>query len=987
MKNVLWLSVLGLVFLSLFNGAFASFPDVYTIDGYYGEMNYVKARSDSGSWGTNITAETGDYVDVEATATLRYYWGYYPYPDDYIYPATDLLNITIEVKGYKNGYWSHVAGPLTQSAYTYANHSQTFSWNNAFTVSGDFERYEVTAYAAVSGYPYDSERSAWVEVEMPGAGCEDIRIDGRSVYLGEGETSHETFTIRNNSDTRFYIDGFNAYDSSPHVSVSDYDYDQTIGPNRTGELGVKIIAAEVSGDKTATGNLNVSGHFEGGKYCNSSEIGTETFTVYVKDTAPDAYCSDISISANDVEMEENSVKYANVRVYNRSGRGFYLTGLTAGDNSTFLDAEVSGFSDAYIGANSSKLFQVRLDSGSLSGEKQATVTVRGKGYFASGGGSCSLGSIVGYFVVTVGESQEAGVCPDIRIRTHSISMNENEVRTVEFGIDNLSGQRFIVQSARANDLSSYLEVDKASNSTIIYGNDEGYIKARIESENVSSDKLSQRAYAELSGYFRDSRGYMGESCSFTQTRKYFEVDILDRDNAGSGYGYCGDVDVITETVYLDSGETKYPTFTVKNRGSRDFYLDNVRVFDNSQEIRAEEYMKSSRINANSPGYITAKITAFHTNRDETATAYIDFSGRFSDGTHCSSFETGKESFTVRVNADGKDEGFCPDFELDVPGEVTVDGDGGFRIEVNNSGTEKTGEIRLRGTNAGVSPSIISIRAGQHTTERVSVEVEGRPAYVTFDVDLSGCNISSQSTKIISAPSDERELRIVSAPDRETLTGKEALGITVKNDSGEDLDVMVSFKGFPGSWEIEEKTVFIEARESKTVYLEVSPKESGTFSGMAVAEADSFRDTENFQLVVDLGDGEIGLSAEVTPPLTGNTYTLEVTVKNDSNERIEGILELNVPEEWESEGEMDVSVGAGDEKTYALKVTPNERLTEAFEAKATLVTDSGLEYSEGIEFGVPVPAIGTAFAALISNPFNLVLVIIIIILLIVLLKRK
>lgn len=959
MNGIKWFCVvfLGLIFLSF----------AYAVDPYNLEISNVEVRSDyEHSYSPSVDAEVDNYVDVRADIYLEYGDYYDSVPED----VYELVDAYVEVYGFDGYHWVFVKDSPIESEYIYIYESAEFEWNNVFRVKEGFEEYYVKVVASWSDEWTESEQ-AYVIVLNGGMGdCSDIVIYPRTIYLDEDTVDNVTFSVENHSESRFYIDEFEADDVSYYsfMDIEAYDYDYSIPGNGSASLEVRISTEEVSNDRQGQGYLDLRGHFQNGKECDFSEITTKYFNVQVRDTEPETSCSDVEVNANDVYMDEGKTAYYNFSIENNGERGFWIDSVDAVELDSEIDVEETYY-DHYISPDSSGTYRVKVETEEVSNDRVFRAKVRVEGHFTDGS-DCTYTE---YFDVHVNDLGEESECDEIDVRVNSVYLHESSSKTVKFTVYNNSLERFYLEGVSPKETSSSFNMSVEDKSTYINSRGNGFIELNVKSYSVSED-VRARASVNLRGHFSG-----GKECDYSDiVSDYFYVNIEDTEEEAM----CKDIEINTESITLEEGTTEYKTFELENNTRQTFYIDDVEAYDNDADFDVEEYKWDKTAYSNGTADLEVKVKAFGTDEDESGTGYIKVKGHFSGGESCSFSQIGTESFMVYVEGE---ESTCSNFELSVPSEKTVKEKTVISFTVDNPFNRKA-EIRLSGKYLEVSPGVIEIPADYFGTKTVEVTLkENKETYLLYDVELSGCNVPSKTTKII--PRDEeKEIEIVNYPSKKRIEGESELVFEVRNNSSDTQNVRVYLDGFPSGWEVQEKSVSIEGKETEKVYLSVTPEGKGEFRGSVIAETDEAKDEKRMTLVVGK-EVAPSIEVEVIKPEIGNTYEVIVSITNDSDETIEGEISLSgIPEGWEVEGEDRIEVEAGREEMISLKVTPDKDVTEEQGGTIEFNVD-GKSYSEPVSFKPVSPLIPTAFLFLGQGMIAFVLLVIVVAILFFIIRRK
>ncbi len=874
------------------------------------EVGSVQLRSDYDYyWDNTIDARDNDAIDVKAEIYLDYY-NYYG--DSYYY---DWVEVYAEIEGYDNGWEFVRETPSRNVSLNYANY-KTVYWYDAFFVDDRYSEYRVTV-RAVNGnyYDYPSEERAYVYVNGSNADsyCSDIDIFSNSVAINENETEYTTFNVKNNSDERFYIRGATVSESENFFGASVYDYDSSIAAGDTGQVKIKVVSSEVNKDETGTATLKIRGDFARGKTCYFDDI-EKNFNVKVSNDSSQNSCGDIRISASNERMEENNNETFTYTVRNYGDTDFSAR-ADVSDNSDYFDAREEHSSTVFIGAGDSKTFEYEVESESVSSDKSGTIYIRISGNYI-GGDSCSY-SEIGEKRITLTIEDDYwngnGDCSDLYLQTKSLYLNESDSERISFTLENNSNQRFYIEDIDFDESSSELEFRNENYPSSISAGNDAIVSFDARTQNVSATK-NLTAYFKVQGRFEN-----GENCSFSNTRKSFNVRINNSGSGSDSFSDCDDIDVITQTVRIDAGKTENFDFTIENDSARKFYINNISVYDNDSKIDSSSYSSPSVVYANNDATLKVRIKA----RDKgTATAYIEIRGQYDNGEECSASEIGRESFSVIVGS-GTTTDSCADFSLDAPSIKSILGEEEIVLNINNP-LNKTGTIRISGTNLSVSPHTIDILKNTEFTERIKVELlEGKESYLVYNINMEGCNLTSKTTKITST---KESFEIMDYPSRKTIGLNDSVSFTVKNNSFSSKEFKTKIEGLPSNWKINEKSITIPADSERTITLEITAENTGTYNAIISVESAGRRLEKEITLTIE--EKEIKVSAETIQRIL-NEVELKVTIKNNSNEEITGNTIIEIPENWTMEGNTSFSVDAEKEKiiSFSLKTDGKDKEQE------------------------------------------------------------
>lgn len=944
-------------------------------------INTAQIRSDSDlTWSSSVDAKLNDYLDIQTNVSLNRVAGDDSCNGTYVDAKADIF-------GYRNGNWEFIKTTQTITELVFYRENHTLpTWFNALQVNGDFEKYRADVFVReMNSGSWDDSQSVFAFVnDFANGACNDIRFVSHSVSMGENDSTTETFSVENNSDSRFNVTQVDAYDNSSIVSVSETNFDSSIPSNGNATIDVDIDSSSVSSTQNTAGYVKISGNFANGKSCSFSDIGTKSFPIQVTNNGgTGGSCSSIDLVLRNVSIDEDSTDTFDFSIDNPTDRTFIVDSIDLVNNSSYFSIE-EVFHDSFINAFDSGQLRVRINSNAISGDRSGTVSVRVTGRF-SGGDSCTASQIgIESFTVDVQEVSTNATCNDIKINTRNVSLNEDSTDFQTFTISNNNSQRFILTDVTAvSNNTSIVDIDVDNFDQIVDNGNASNVELRFNSNSVTTTR-STTASLRATGYFEN-----GQKCSFSSiAQPVFTVTVRDQDN-GSGSGTCSNIDVSSHTVRINEGQEEFESFTVSNRTNRNFIIDNVTITDSDNAFTSSAYQWDDRINANNSGTITARIKANSVSSEETGTANIQIRGHFSDGTTCSSSQVGTTSFTVIVGnngSSGNNGTTCDDFSLSVPNFQRVSGRQTITVTVNNP-VNRSGTVKLSGNNLSISPTSFSIPANSYFTKDIDVELlDGTRSFLVYDVDLKNCNVLSKTTEIIGSQLSG-DFEIVSFPSIKNISGQGTIPVTVANNSDSQQQVEVFLEALPSSITSSKETINIPAGSSRTAQINVSGNIAGDYPAKLVVQVDNARQEKDLTIRLSgTTSGNLKINTTASDASITNSYNVSVKLSNNSTDAVSGTIQLNIPIGWSVSGNNHFDLANKESKTFTFSVTPNERLTDARTLGVDVLFD-GQQVSDAVELQPASNPFGTAFATLGNSWVNLILVLIIILLIYALWKRS
>ncbi len=243
--------------------------------------------------------------------------------------------------------------------------------------------------------------------------CSDISVSTSTVFMDEDETKNVSFSVRNDSDQDFEVTDAGISDNSSYLKAENFDAPASISANDSSDLSMDLVSTNTVQDREATVTLKLKGEFSDGRKCSLGSV-TKSFRVEINNNGSSsgsgsAACNDITLSAPDVSVNEDSKTTKNVRIENSSNRTFSIDSVKVEDASPKFSARVKS-KPSSVGRNSGETIGVEISAGSVSSGTRGSVDVSVAGRF-SDGRYCSASAISDNFYVTVEDSSRQPPSP------------------------------------------------------------------------------------------------------------------------------------------------------------------------------------------------------------------------------------------------------------------------------------------------------------------------------------------------------------------------------------------------------------------------------------------------------------------------------------------------------------------------------------------------------------------------------------------------
>ncbi len=396
------------------------------------------------------------------------------------------------------------------------------------------------------------------------ASCSDIWVDAQDIEMERNETEYFYFPVHNDSDEDFFVLEARAYRDFGDFEIELEDYPDEIRDEGSGELTLRIETPRLDSRSEGEAYVRIRGQFEDGLYCHFSSIGEAEFEVDVERGTGEGDCGDIEIDVGNVHLNENSMERALFSIHNRSNRDFEVYDIGLEENSSFFDAEVHS-QPGFVDARDRESFEVKIESESVSRDRQSQVTVKVRGRFKSGDYCSYSGTREEDFTVHVenySNTRPSGSCNELYLNASTIRVEQGKSKQSKIYLENDSDLDFLVDYVQVSDSSGEINAEEAGYEKRVDAFGNAYINVRVKAFDYSEIGRYE-AEVEVRGRFQN-----GKSCSI--------------------YGQAGEIPVAVEEkepVFMPAEETPLPTcikFTliapqraeIENSGTIPITIDN-----------------------------------------------------------------------------------------------------------------------------------------------------------------------------------------------------------------------------------------------------------------------------------------------------------------------------------------------------------------------------------------------------------------------------
>ncbi len=349
------------------------------------------------------------------------------------------------------------------------------------------------------------------------------------ITMERSDTDYFYFPIYNDYDEDFDIYAIEVWRDHGKFDITLVDYSEVIDAEDEGEITIKIETENLDDESLGQAYIKVRGEFGDETYCGFTHIDETYFDVDVEISSDEPECDDIKIEVSNVYMNENSTKTVSFEIENRSNEDFELYDIDLEENSGYFDAEIYS-KPSVIRNRDNEDFRVRIESNSVSEDKQGTIRLEAKGRFDNGD-YCSFSSIdEEEFTVFVdnGSGSNSGSGStlyniEIELVTSTVKVEKGKTGYATLFLENNTGENFLIDYVNVFDSSSNFEADKSGYEKTVPAFGSSYINVKVRAYDYAS-LGDYEAFLEIAGHFQNGE----QAHIFGDSLGAFNVEIIEK---------------------------------------------------------------------------------------------------------------------------------------------------------------------------------------------------------------------------------------------------------------------------------------------------------------------------------------------------------------------------------------------------------------------------------------------------------------------------
>ncbi len=365
-------------------------------------------------------------------------------------------------------------------------------------------------------------------VSVQAAACDNIWIDSEDIVMERSDTDYFYFPIYNDYDEDFDIYAIEVWRDNGEFGITLVDYTKIIDADDEGEITIKIETENLDDESLGQAYIKVRGEFDDGTYCGFTQIDETYFDVDVEMNKEEPGCNDIKIDTVNVYINENSTKTVSFEIENMSDEDFDLYDIDIEENSSYFDAEIYS-KPSLVRDNDNEIFRVKIESNSVSGDRQETVKLEAKGRFDNGD-YCSFSSIdEEEFTVFVENTSGSGSTPDpqedleIVLIASTVQVKKGRTGYATLFLENNAEENFLIDYISVFDSSSNFEADESGYEKTVPAFGSSYINVKVKAYDYAA-LGDYEAFLEIAGHFQNGE----QAHIFGDSLGAFHVEIVER---------------------------------------------------------------------------------------------------------------------------------------------------------------------------------------------------------------------------------------------------------------------------------------------------------------------------------------------------------------------------------------------------------------------------------------------------------------------------
>lgn len=675
------------------------------------------------------------------------------------------------------------------------------------------------------------------------------------------------------------------------------------------------------------------------------DVPTDDDFDFPQNTTPS--CSDIVLSGTqDIYLDEGEEDTYSFYIENEANEDLEVVDVYTNDPAK-LDIDDIDYPDE-VPDLSVRTVRIYLSADSVSDDYDSSFTITVKARYPDSS-ICTKTYEVEYHISEEDDDDddEDVSCSDLDIVNTSFTINDDDTSTRKIKLENDSEDYdFEIDDITIDDRDG-LDVSIEDEPDEVSSDDYEYLEIELEADDFDYD-ITKYLTLEIDGTFVDGSDEIKE-CTRNATITVTIEDDGDNDDDDDYDTSCDDISLYAMNISQAENSTDYFSeddgFYISNNSDRSFTITSLSLNDNSSFVSISNLNYSKTITSGGTSSLNFNLKTTNVSTTEYSRGALSVAGRFSDGRTCSSSNIGVKYFDISVNnstsgtsntttnnSSNFSETSC-NIDIIAPSTVSVNNSQEtINVSFKNY-TSKNGRVEITSNGLTTNPSVIFLSGFDNFSQNITLSNFNNPTTITYTAYLNGCATKSNFTNMINNISESDRISLLSYPTFISPTSNNTkISVNVNNSFNVSKEVTLKLAGLPSSFVSSPNSITLSPHSTKQVDLDLSIPENANkidYQGYIELYSGSLL-VNKYPITVSLSPAisEITIiSSSKQSSTQDRTYTITLTLRNNTNNIQEGVVDFGLPDTYVIDGEKNIYILPNEEITKIYKVVSPTRLRE------------------------------------------------------------
>ncbi|MBI4043772.1 MAG: hypothetical protein HY393_03125 [Candidatus Diapherotrites archaeon] len=636
-------------------------------------------------------------------------------------------------------------------------------------------------------------------------------------------------------------------------------------------------------------------------------------------------CSDLVIQPDLVFGNESSTFTQNMTIQNNSPVNFNIMDVNGTEFSDYFSFSKGSFSTSIPG-NGSINVPLAFSFGSVTQNQTDFLYVQVDGNFSDSNLHCGFQQVNKAIQVTVKET--SSLCSQLDFDLENVSLNENTSIEETFTLSNPTGFDFNVSEIEVLESASELSVSLTEFDSDLEAEDEIDFTVELNALNANQT-VSVPVFVHALGTFEN-----GTTCGLSAAQDSFNVTV----NNTVSSALCPGMEVQIHTLEVPQNGSALDALTVLNKGSVNFYVDEIQIQDANLSLDIHELDWDSFIPFGEAGTINVSMEGFSAPIFD-GNASFTLQGHFTNNASCQIVK--KIPFTLKAFA-GFEGSTCSDIVVKTDAFKILGSEKELEVFVNNPLNEQ-GTLNIESTNAYAVPSTIPINPLSTFKQSVHVEPLNESqtsAEVEIKAQIGACPLQSSASKLFFSGTINHPLEFIEVPSAVDAANVQSFRVALRNKTSQGVSAKVSVVFSDSTWSAASLNAPFNAFETRILEIAFFPGTGGSTTAQVQVEANGEVKTKTLQFLSPALP-PVDIQSSVQPSSAADHYDIVVVVTNNTNQSVDGTLVIPLPPPWTVQGNTNVHVKAHGIELRALTLMPGAPVVSEVPLAVQFVPKKGI----------------------------------------------